>query len=187
MISPKEIKSIEPAGVLDGEPCQLITTIGGLWVMAGKTKGGKPQALAAGSHPAIVKYNVLKQYGPRYQPALMKSEVEPEPIVHDLTQTHMSKNNAHKGFKLFTVCHADRVECVVMNKNEEVCVQVALIKADSLEIKNDIKISDPKLGREFEKPAIEMVRAFAEEAFALKKEFISMESKKISAAQARKM
>jgi hypothetical protein len=73
-ITPNEIDIIEDAGILDGSPVKMIRTKGGFWICVGKPKGKyREEAIGAGSHPAIVKYNVEKQY-PNFQPAMMKSE-----------------------------------------------------------------------------------------------------------------
>jgi len=73
-VTSNEIDTIEEAGLLDGHPVKMIRTKGGFWICVGKPKGKyREEAIAAGSHPAIVKYNVEKQY-PDFQPAMMKSE-----------------------------------------------------------------------------------------------------------------
>lgn len=73
-ITPNEIASIEDAGMLDGNPVKLIRTKGGFWIAVSRLKGKiHEEAIAAGSHPAIVKYNIEKTY-PGFQPSLMKSE-----------------------------------------------------------------------------------------------------------------
>jgi hypothetical protein len=73
-ITPDEIAAIEDAGMLDQSPVRMIRTKGGFWIAVGKPRGKfKEEALSAGSHPAIVKFNLSKQY-PQFEEALMKSE-----------------------------------------------------------------------------------------------------------------
>lgn len=73
-ITAQEIAAIEETGMLDGAPVKMIRTRGGFWIAVGTPRGKfREEALAAGSHPAIVKYNLSKQF-PQFQEAMMKSE-----------------------------------------------------------------------------------------------------------------
>lgn len=73
-ISPKEIDSVEDAGMMGGSAVKLVKTKGGLWIAVGRRKGqGADEALSAGSHRAIVQYNMEKAF-PDFQPTLAKSE-----------------------------------------------------------------------------------------------------------------
>lgn len=73
-IKPEEIAFIEEAGTLDDSPVKMLRLKGGFYICVGKPRGKlREEALAAGSHPAIVKFNLMKQY-PQFQESLMKSE-----------------------------------------------------------------------------------------------------------------
>ena len=73
-ITQNEISAIEEAGDLDGLPVKMIKTKGGFYIAVGTPRGKmREEALAAGSHPAIVKYNLSKQY-PAFRESMMKSE-----------------------------------------------------------------------------------------------------------------
>jgi hypothetical protein len=181
MLKPQEIEKIEEIGTLDGAPVKMIKTIGGFWVAAGRPKGkNQDEALAAGSHPAIVKYNVEKQYALRFTPMLAKSEALPEPVV----KRQMLKGNAET-FTMHTVRHADRVEAVIekleSGKSKTVLTQVALVKAEALEIQPDVKIGDVALASSLKNVGANLVSAFASEAVDMKKEYVQNADKKISA------
>lgn len=58
-ITPNEISEIEEIGTMNGLPVKLLTTKGGFRIAVGRNQGKQvDEALAAGSHPAIVKYNL---------------------------------------------------------------------------------------------------------------------------------
>ena len=80
-ITPEEIESVEEIGTLDGNKVRLLKTRGGWFCATGRKKGSlQDEALAAGSHGAIVKFNLEKQ-NPGYQPTLMKSESLLNPTI----------------------------------------------------------------------------------------------------------
>jgi len=188
MLSPNEIEKIEEIGTLDGSPVKMILTKGGFFVAAGKPRGkNTDEALAAGSHGAIVRFNVEKQYAGRFQPALRKSEGEAAPVVHDHTQL-LSKENSLKGFRLYTVNHTDRVEAVITKNGNQVMIQEALAKGEELEIQTDIGITDVKNAKELSSVAMSLARAFAEEATVLKKEYVQVQTqaKRIKASDLKK-
>jgi len=73
-IKPSEVEHVENIGQIDGNPVRILKTVGGFWMAVGRPKGKKKdEALAAGSHPAVVKYNVEKNHSD-FQPLLAKSE-----------------------------------------------------------------------------------------------------------------
>ena len=81
-LTPNEIDSVEDAGLLNGSKVKLIKTKGGFWIAVGRPQGKlQEEALAAGSHPAIVRYNLERQH-PTFQPSMQKSELMGlEPLV----------------------------------------------------------------------------------------------------------
>jgi hypothetical protein len=186
MLKPEEIESIKEIGTLDGNPVKLIKTIGGFWCAAGKPRGKKSdEALAAGSHPAIVRHNVEKQYAMRFQPSLEKNELDSEPVVNDRSSL-LSKENTDKGFKLYTINHIDRVEGLITHGNTTVATQLALTKAESLEIQLDVKIGDVAKAKTLGPIGKTLLKAFAEEATILNKENIEMASKPVPVAHIKK-
>ena len=133
MIRPSEIKSIEEIGTLENSPVKLIRTIGGLWVATGRRRGKKQEeALAAGSHPAIVKYNMEKMFGATYQPLMAKSEGAIEPKVSEHT-SQLSKRLIDKGYTLFSVQADSQIDFILSKSGIEVLKHEALIKGESLD------------------------------------------------------
>lgn len=116
-ITPNEVDTIEDAGILDGSPVKLLRTKGGFWMAIGKPRGKyKDEAIAAGSHPAIVRYQLEKQY-PTFQPAMMKSE-----LANDLTKvekhSHFLSDSLRKsGHDIFSIQHHDKIEFQVTKQN----------------------------------------------------------------------
>jgi hypothetical protein len=138
-ITPNEIDAIEEAGVLNKEPVKLIRTKGGFWIAVGKPKGKrKEEAIAAGSHPAIVKYNIEKQY-PDFEPAMMKSE--------DLTDTSVVEKHSHflsdelrkSGHDIYSVQNGPEINFHITKHNLEVSSVKANLVEDSLVI-NEMKM-----------------------------------------------
>jgi hypothetical protein len=133
VIKPSEIKSVEDIGFMDNSPVKMVRTIGGLFVATGKLAGRKEEeALAAGSHPGIVKHNIEKMYGAKYQPTLAKSEgaIE-EPVTEHTSQLDSSLSN--KGYSLHSVQSNNQIDFVVSNRGIEVLKHTALIKAETFE------------------------------------------------------
>ena len=152
-ITAKEIDKIEEAGMLNGKPVKLIRTRGGFWICVGKRKhSSSEEALAAGSHPAIVKYNMEKQF-PEFEPHMMKSESGIEPLVEK--HSHFLSDDLRKGgYDIFSIQHGIDVEFQITKHNSEVASVTGLIDGDNLYIENlDIpkEFSKPMAGATVEK------------------------------------
>ena len=119
-ITPNEIHSIEDAGTLDSAPVKMIRTKGGFWIAVGKPRGRfREEALAAGSHPAIVKYNLEKQY-PGFEPAMMKSEEFADGSVVS-KHTHFLPENLRKsGHDIYSIQEGERVNFHVTKHNVKI-------------------------------------------------------------------
>lgn len=141
-IKPSEIAQIEEAGQLDGNPVKLIRTKGGFWIAAGRPKGKMTdEALAAGSHPAIVKYNLEKQF-PNFQPAMMKSELLSDSTVVDKHSHFLSDDLRKSGYDIYSIQNGPAVDFQITKHNAEVAVVNAEVVAGSLvitKIKEDAK------------------------------------------------
>lgn len=135
-ITPEEIDTIEEAGMLDGSPVRLIRTKGGFWICVGKPKGKyKEEALAAGSHPAIVKYNVEKQH-PNFQPALMKSENAADTSVVDKHSHFLSEELLKSGHDVFSVQNGPSIEFQVTKYNMKTASVIGILEKDVMILKN---------------------------------------------------
>jgi len=134
-ISPNEIHSIQEAGILDGSPIKLVRTKGGFFIGVGKPRGKhKEEALAAGSHPAIVKYNIEKAY-PQFQPAMMKSEGFVEPIVEK--HSHFLSDELRKsGHDIYSVQTSERVEFQVTKLGMQVGEATGRVQGDTIVFEN---------------------------------------------------
>lgn len=109
-ITPNEIASIEDAGTLDGNPVKLIKTKGGFWIAVSRLKGRtKEEAIAAGSHPAIVKFNIGKQY-PQFQPSLMKSEEFSDSSIVEKHSHFLSEELRKSGHDIYSVQIGNKVD-----------------------------------------------------------------------------
>lgn len=130
-ITPNEIDTIEEAGALDGQPVKLIRTKGGFWIAVGQPKG-KPraEALSAGSHPAIVKYNIEKQF-PGFQPVMMKSEFGQSEVVE--SHSHFLSEDLRKsGHDIYSVQTGPSIDFHVTKHNMKVSTINASLVEDSL-------------------------------------------------------
>lgn len=107
-IGPDEIDKVEEAGILNKSPVKLLRTKGGFWIAVGKPNGSRDEALAGGSHPAIVKYNLEKLY-PQFQPNLMKSEGMIEPVVEQHSH-FLSEDLRKSGHDIYSVQSGMKVE-----------------------------------------------------------------------------
>jgi len=99
-IFPSEIDTVSVIGDMDGEPVKMVKTIGGLYMAVSK-KNKKDAVLGAGSHAAIVSYNI-KKANPSIKLSLMKSEGYSSAVVHDLTSL-LSLSDRQKGYDLFKI------------------------------------------------------------------------------------
>lgn len=157
-IKPDDIDRIEESGSLHGSPCKLVRTKGGFWIMIGKRKKhGSEEALAAGSHPAIVKYNMEKQFS-EFQPALMKSEGFIEPIVEKHSH-FLSEDLRKSGHDIFSVQTGLAVEFQITKHNANIATVNGNLDKDHL------LIQDLNIPKEFSKS---MAGATVEKAVSCK-------------------
>lgn len=108
-IKADEIESVKTIGNLFGKEVKLVKTSGGFHVAVGqKSKNSKKkEALAAGSHQAIVAHNIAKQFGADFQPAMAKSEHERLEEVVEKTQ-YLPREAIERGIELFTLSKGDK-------------------------------------------------------------------------------
>lgn len=134
-ITANEIASIEEAGTLDQSPVKMIRTKGGFWIAVGKPRGKyREEALAAGSHPAIVKYNLSKQY-PAFQENLMKSEVfGPDEIVEKHSH-FLSEDLRKSGHDVYSVQKGTDITFHVTKQNMDVGQAKGHLLEDAIVIK----------------------------------------------------
>lgn len=134
-IKPSEIDTVDMIGDLDGEGVQLVRTKGGLYVAVGKPRGkSKGEVLAAGSHPAIVRYNIEKSFS-SFQPAMMKSEqTEGHSIVTGMSE-FLPKGMRDKGYDFYAIKKSNTYDFMLTKSNIEV------LKYQAQSVDSDIVIS----------------------------------------------
>lgn len=139
-LSPNEIDRVEEAGTMHDKPVRLVRTKGGFWIAIGKKRANSSEeALGAGSHPAIVKYNLEKQYS-EFQPNMMKSEGMVDPIV--VKHSHfLSEEMRKSGHDIFSIQEGDAVTFTITKQNSEVANVTGSLDKDHLTIE---EMSMPK-------------------------------------------
>jgi len=119
-ITPNEIETIEDAGLLDQSPVKMIRTKGGFWIAVGRPKGKiREEALAAGSHPAIVKYNLEKQF-PGFQPSLMKSEGMSDQTIVERHSHFLTSDLRKSGHDVYSVQNDNKIDFYITKQNMQV-------------------------------------------------------------------
>lgn len=133
-IKPSEISDIDSLGILDGEDVKLVRTAGGLYIAVGKPRGKqKEEVLAAGSHPAIVRYNIEKSFK-NFQPSLMKSEGQMQDLVSEMSDL-LSDEMKDKGYDFYIIKKSNQVDLVLTKS------QVEVLKYEGHLVENELVIS----------------------------------------------
>jgi hypothetical protein len=128
-ITPAEVHSIEDMGMLDGNPVKLLRTKGGFYMAIAKPKGKlSEEAIGAGSHPAIVKFNLGKQY-PDFQPSMMKSQHYADNTVVEKHSHFLSEDLRKSGHELYSIQSGNKVDFHLTKHN----VNVTSVKAGIVE------------------------------------------------------
>lgn len=142
-LTPNEISEIEDIGVLDGTPVKMLRTKGGFFMAIGKPRGKyREEALAAGSHPAIVKYNLEKQF-PMYQPAMQKSELASEHSTVEKHSHFLSDSLRKSGHDVYSVQCGDKIEFQITKQN------IKIHSVDSFIDKGSMNFNKLSIGKEF--------------------------------------
>jgi len=171
-IKPSEIESIDDIGELDGSPVKLVKCIGGFFMAIGRQQGrGQDEALATGSHAAIVKYSLEKNFR-SYRPAMEKSESFDIERVTGLTEL-VPKELRLKGYELHALKKHEDTSYIVSKYGSEV-VQYKTFKMD-----NSLVVMSPSnLIKDEELPiSSAIVRAVTQEASNSGKESIVFRNK----------
>ena len=144
-IRPEEIDSIEDAGMLNKRPVKMIRTKGGYWLAVGYKMGTAGQeALAAGSHPAIVKYNLERQY-PEFQPSMMKSELYADNAKVEKHSHFLSDELRKSGHDVYSIQNDGNIEFQITKHNSQIHSVIGDVKNQEL-VFSDLGI-DKKFAR----------------------------------------
>lgn len=137
-LTPNDVASVEEIGHLSGNSVKLVRTKGGFWIAIARKKGKiSEEALGAGSHPAIVKYNLEKQF-PDFEPSMKKSEGFIEPIVEK--HSHFLSDELRKsGHDIFSVQTGPTVEFQITKQNSKIASVTGNIDSEHLSL-HDLNI-----------------------------------------------
>lgn len=138
-ISQNEISEISDFGDLSGFPVKLIRTRGGLYMASGRNGGNQDTILTAGSHPAIVRHNLMKQF-PNFRPAMQKSEsLEENAVV--VSHRHFLPQELRKAsYDIISLAKSDgSIEFQVINKDSEKVASINGNLVNSALIINNLK------------------------------------------------
>lgn len=139
-ITANEIDSIEEAGMMNGNAVKLLRTKGGFYIAVGTPHGKmREEALAAGSHPAIVKHNLEKMY-PGFQPMLMKSETSIAPTIVTKHSHFLSEDLKKSGHDVYSVQSGTNIEFQVTKHDIKIGSIQATLEKDAIVV-NDMKVS----------------------------------------------
>lgn len=135
-ITPNEIESIEDVGMMNGAPVKLLRTKGGFHIAVGRANGKMiDEALAAGSHPAIVKYNLEKQYT-SFQPAMMKSEISLNPAVVTKHSHYLSDDLKKSGHDVYSIQSGTNIEFQITKHDVKIGNVQATLEKDAIVVKS---------------------------------------------------
>lgn len=174
MLKPEEIDFIEEIGDINGIPVKMIRSIGGFFAASGRgPNDSKDTVLAAGSHGAIVKFELQKKFGKSFREHLNKSESTIQPIVFEKTN-FLAPSLAKKGYSLYSMVTGSDVSMILSYYGDEILKQEGLVKSESLELKPQISFSNIEKSKEAEENQISksIIMAFAETAKDLNKKNI---------------
>lgn len=136
-IRPNEVDSVKVVGNLFDNDVKMIRTHGGFYIAVGKKKRNmsKTEALAAGSHEAIVIHHLEKEYGVDFKPAMFKSEAEQSGQVENKSD-YLDSEAIQKGIELFTISKNNRHEFLIYKQGITLAKYDGEIENQSLIIKN---------------------------------------------------
>lgn len=156
-ITPNEIDTIEDIGILNSSPVKMLRTKGGFFMAIGKDVNKNiDSVLAAGSHPAIVKHSLEKQFA-GFQPSLMKSEAGTNPAVVDKYTQHLSESLQKSGHDIYSIQNGAFIEFQITKQNIKIGSAMATLE------KGELVIGKIDMSKEF---VSAMANATAEKAFS---------------------
>ncbi len=149
-ILPSEVDSIKVIGKLFGDDVKMVKTHGGFHVAIGKKKksGNKAEALAGGSHQAIVAHQLTKDFGSDFEPSLAKSESDRLEDVENKTE-YLPASAIESGVELYTLSKNNKLEFILYKRGITLGRYVAEARGNALvlkkhEFKSDMFKSDKK-------------------------------------------
>jgi tRNA pseudouridine-54 N-methylase len=102
-INANEILSTEDVGFLNGKPVKVLRLKGGFSIAVGVPRGKRSEeALAAGSHRAVVIWNVEQKFS-EFQPSMMKSDSFSEKVVVEKHSHFLSDDLRKSGHDIYSI------------------------------------------------------------------------------------
>jgi len=142
-LNPEEIDTIDDIGMLNGHPVKMLRFKGGFFCIVGNEKGkSQPSPLATGSHPAIAKFALSKQY-PDFQPSMMKSEHYSDTSMVEKHSHFLSNELRKSGHDLYSVQDGQNIDFHITKYN----INISSVKANIEN--NNLVIKDIKMPKEF--------------------------------------
>ena len=136
-IKPNEVKEVKVIGRLNGDDVKAVITDGGFNVAMGKKEKNSKSAdaLAAGSHLALVQYQLERTYGSDFQPSMFKSESDQLADVEEKTST-LPTEAQNAGIELFILNKSNNLDFIMCKHGLEIAKYETEHNADELVIKN---------------------------------------------------
>lgn len=136
-IRPEEVEEVKVIGRLHDDDVKIIKTRGGFHIAVGKKERNsrKSDALAAGSHAALVAYQIEKAHGIDFQPAIFKSEADRLPSVEDITDS-LPENAQNRGIEMYILNKSDNFDFVMCKNGLELAKYETERVGDELVIKS---------------------------------------------------
>lgn len=128
-----DITSVEPFGMLEGKPVNLVRTKGGLNLATMIDPTGEETVLGAASHQAILSYSVEQRF-PKFQPMIMKSEGNK---VSAESHSHFLSDDLRKsGHDIYSIQNGNEVDFFVTKLNIKVGSANSNVQSDCLLVKS---------------------------------------------------
>jgi len=134
MIDPAEVSEVSTIGELNGEEVKLVKLRGGFYIGIKAGRDGNNDPLAAGSHPAIVKYSIEKKFSGAYHPNMMKSEAFNESKIIPLSN-NLNPEMWDKGFRMNMAKDEGSITLSLALKNIEVAKFEVVHKGETVSLK----------------------------------------------------
>lgn len=140
-IKEDEIKEVNKLGNLNGDEVKLVTLKGGLHIGIGKKSedSKKSAILAVGSHPALVSYQISKQFDQKFEQNLTKTEGEVVSEVIDYSKTLSPLNKNILGLDIYAIKTGDDIDFKITKHNFEIFSIQATRDSDILSLNKTIK------------------------------------------------
>ena len=136
-ISDNDIASIEPFGIIEGKPVNLVKTKGGLNLATMQDGKGQDTVLGAASHQAILCYTIEQRF-PKFQPMIMKSEGL---RLNAESHSHFLSDDLRKsGHDIYSVQNGNDVEFYITKQNIKVASVNSSIQDNYLIIVNPTNV-----------------------------------------------